>query len=90
MYLLYNCYFSTIMFSPGLRSHIIFIRLRLGVKVFIRLRLGVKVLIRLRLLPFCVARQNFKKELKFKHMLKLSFHLVLYDLYCSKYELNGL
>jgi hypothetical protein len=32
--------------------------------------------------PYCIARQNFKNELKFKHMLKLSCsYMILYDLY---------
>jgi hypothetical protein len=61
---------------PMLRSRIIFMRLRLRVKVLMRLRLRVKILmrlqLRLRLLPYSIARQNFWNELKFKHMLKLS------------------
>jgi hypothetical protein len=35
------------------------------------MQLWVKILMRLRLLPFCIARQFFLNELKFKHMLKL-------------------
>jgi hypothetical protein len=51
-----------------LRSRIIFKRLLLRVKILMRLR------IRPWLLPYCIARQNFLKEQKFKYMLKLSFY----------------
>jgi hypothetical protein len=50
-------------YQAVLQSRINFMRLR--VKILMRLR-------RLRLLPYCIARQNFLNELKFKHMLKLS------------------
>jgi hypothetical protein len=48
--------------------------------IFMRLRLRAKILMRLRLLPYCIARQNFSNELKFKHMLK-HVHMILYDFY---------
>jgi hypothetical protein len=48
--------------------------------------------LRLRLFPYCIARQNFKKGLKIKQMLKLSFSFdcVRFIQYSWKYELNGL
>jgi hypothetical protein len=55
-------YSFNILFKPVLRSRII----------FMWLRLRVKILMRLWLLPYCIERQNFFNELKFKHMLKLS------------------
>jgi hypothetical protein len=66
-----NNYFSN-EFSSVLRSRIIFMRLRLRVKILMLLRF-LLLRLRLRLLPYCIARQNFYNELKFKHKLKLSF-----------------
>jgi hypothetical protein len=45
------------------------------IKILMRLRLRFplrRLWLRLRHLPYCIARQNFFNELKFKHMLKLS------------------
>jgi hypothetical protein len=53
---------GVMLFKPVLRSRII----------FMQLRLRVKILMRLRLRPYCIARQIFKKELQFKYMLKQS------------------
>jgi hypothetical protein len=47
------------LFYAVLRSRIIFMQLRLRVKLLMRLRLRRLRLRRLRLLPCCVARQNF-------------------------------
>jgi hypothetical protein len=53
--------FRAVQSKPVLRSRIIFMRLRLRVQILMRLRLQR---LRLRLLPYCIARQNFLKELQ--------------------------
>jgi hypothetical protein len=52
-------------------------RLRLRVKFFMRLR-------RLRLLTFCIARQHFQNELKFKH-IQYSIETILFIWFCTIY-----
>jgi hypothetical protein len=56
--------FQMLLFIAVLRSRVIFMRLRLRVKILMQLRL--------RLLPYYIARKKFLNELKFKLMFKLS------------------
>jgi hypothetical protein len=73
-----------------LRSRIIFMRLQLREKFLMRLRIR-RLRLRLRLLPLphYIARKIFLNELKFKLMFKRLVHMILYDFYCWKYELNA-
>jgi hypothetical protein len=61
---------------------IIFLNFSVKILWFIPVLQSRIIFMRLWLLPYCIARQNFQKELKFKHRLKLYryCHLILINI----------